>query len=315
MNGIQEKPRLRYAPIVNHRTGEPHRSRRKHQGQIWIYGLFNPDGICLYVGQTSYPEARLFGHCNPSTWNPLKADCQMRIIRACEPHKAPAIELQVMLAYKRQGQCVLNKNKHVKAHRKDGPWIYVGSVDKVFPTPIQAANYLECSPTCLLNQIRAHSVNIYQASYATLDQVKYYLRGLTSVIDFGNVASQIMTTTPIIERRKAHHRALEVIAATVNCDTPGLTLWRKLGSLERSIYADCEAYSSDASFGLARWEKSKERARKILASIFGGTVPKGVYINGDPRGHMLKLDCDVVPIPDGMERDWGGNGILAATID
>lgn len=121
--------------------------------------------------------------------------------------------------------------------------------------------------------------------------------------------------TTIIERRKAHHHALEVLALTVNCHKPGLSLWRELGRLERKVYAACEAYSSDASFGLERWEKVKDDARVELARIFGASIPKGVYINGDPRGHSLKLDCDVAPVPGGMERDWGGNGILAATID
>ena len=57
-----------------------------------------------------------------------------------------------------------------------------------------------------------------------------------------------------------------------------------------------------------------------IAKIFGGTIPEGVFINSDPRGHALKLDCGDagqpgVTIPEGMEKDWGGNGILAAEID
>lgn len=60
---------------------------------------------------------------------------------------------------------------------------------------------------------------------------------------------------------------------------------------------------------------NKEDAKLELARIFGGTVPAGVYINGDPRGHMLKLDGDEVVVPEGMQRDWVYNGILAAEIN
>ena len=74
-----------------------------------------------------------------------------------------------------------------------------------------------------------------------------------------------------------------------------------------------------------RLERRRAAHHRALASLlqllalFGGSLPAGLYINGDPRGHMLKLDCGSagspgVPIPDGMERDWGGDGILAADI-
>ncbi len=119
-----------------------------------------------------------------------------------------------------------------------------------------------------------------------------------------------------IERRRAvHHRSLETLAATVGCKTPGLKLWRQLRLLETRVYAACESYSNDASFGMERWEAAKDDARKELARIFGGTIPVGVYINGDPRGHMLKLDTEEVALPDGMVRDLGNNGILAAEIE
>ncbi len=119
-----------------------------------------------------------------------------------------------------------------------------------------------------------------------------------------------------IERRRAvHHLALETLAATVGCQTPGLKLWRQLRLLEAKVYAACENYSNDASFGIERWEKAKDDARIELARIFGGKIPAGVYINGDPRGHMLKLDTEEMALPEGMVRDWGNNGILAAGIE
>lgn len=55
-------------------------------------------------------------------------------------------------------------------------------------------------------------------------------------------------------------------------------------------------------------------AAEAVARIFGG-VPAGFFVNRDPRGYALKLDNEVTTIPDGMHKDWGGYGILAATID
>lgn len=119
-----------------------------------------------------------------------------------------------------------------------------------------------------------------------------------------------------IERdRKQHHQALEALALRVACTTDGLTLWRKLNRLERRLHAACEHFSNEGSYGQDRWEKDKQAGCEELRRIFGGQIPEGVYINGDPRGHSLKLDCDEAPIPEGMQRDWGGNGILAAEIE
>jgi len=119
----------------------------------------------------------------------------------------------------------------------------------------------------------------------------------------------------VIRRRNAHHKALETIAREVGCHKFGLKLWRELSRLERKVYAACEQYSNDGAYGTERWEADKANARLELQRIFQSqTLPVGLFINSDPRGHMLKLDCDVRPIPEGMERDWGGNGILAQQI-
>ncbi len=124
------------------------------------------------------------------------------------------------------------------------------------------------------------------------------------------------STTRVLNMRKAHHAALHSLALTVGHDEDGLSLWRKLGRLERRIVPIRLDYSNgENGVTLEDWELAKNSAKSELITIFGGTIPKGVYINGDPRGHALKLDCDDAPVPDGMEKDWGGNGILAATID
>lgn len=116
-------------------------------------------------------------------------------------------------------------------------------------------------------------------------------------------------------RREAHHKALEELALRVGCKTPGLKLWRKLVCVERQIYKVCEHYTNGTDgIGTVEWEIAKGKTIQILENVFGGEIPEGIFINGDPRGHMLKLDCEF-PIPDGMERDWGGDGILAAEIE
>lgn len=125
-----------------------------------------------------------------------------------------------------------------------------------------------------------------------------------------------MKTDEMTQRRRlAHHAALETLAREVGCLEPGLKLWRKLRRLEAKVYAACEAYSNDSNFGLARWEMAKGEARAELARIFWGKIPSGVFINGDPRGHMLKLDNEERTVPEGMHTDMGQYGILAAEIN
>ena len=125
------------------------------------------------------------------------------------------------------------------------------------------------------------------------------------------------TTERIEKRRKAHHAALAKLAGG---KADGLKLWRKLRAIERSLYVQCEHYTNGTGgVDSEQWEREKEAAREALRVAFGGKIPTGVYINGDPRGHMLKLDCGSagepgVAIPEGMEKDSGGDGILAAEI-
>lgn len=59
------------------------------------------------------------------------------------------------------------------------------------------------------------------------------------------------------------------------------------------------------------------RAKKL----FGGKLPKGFFINGDPRGYSLKLDPEAWKVSDNAQenyealpikyQDWGGYMILA----
>jgi hypothetical protein len=115
-------------------------------------------------------------------------------------------------------------------------------------------------------------------------------------------------------RRENHHRALETLAQTVDCETPGLVLWRQLRRIENPLHYNAERYCN-GDIDSEQWEVIKNQYRNRLAKVFGGRVPTGVFINGDPRGHALKLDNEQMAIPAGMETDWGGYGILAAEIE
>lgn len=118
----------------------------------------------------------------------------------------------------------------------------------------------------------------------------------------------------IQRRRENHHKALETLARQVGCETNGLTLWRQLMRLERWLSQYSVQYCNGDIDG-DRWEQVKEQATVKLAKIFGYHIPEGVFINSDPRGYALKLDNEKVTIPQGMDTDWGGYGILAAEIN
>lgn len=118
-----------------------------------------------------------------------------------------------------------------------------------------------------------------------------------------------------LQRRRAnHHKALESLAQQVGCQTDGLKLWRQLRRVESWAYSKSLAFCN-GQIETEDWELVKVEARARLLKVFGGKLPLGIRINGDARGHALKLDSDKVTVPEGMERDWGGDGILAAEID
>jgi hypothetical protein len=59
-------------------------------------------------------------------------------------------------------------------------------------------------------------------------------------------------------------------------------------------------------------KKYTDRAKRL----FGGKLPKGFMINGDPRGYALKLDNEAYDVkhPNDLPinyQDWGGYMILA----
>lgn len=104
------------------------------------------------------------------------------------------------------------------------------------------------------------------------------------------------------------HLALESLRDTL-CKLSGAEILTKLKAIEStaSRYATAECNGENTPEG---WEeKLTERVKKVF-----GRVPTGFFINGDPRGYALKIDNEKGIIPEGMQKDWGGYGLLAPKI-
>jgi len=143
----------------------------------------------------------------------------------------------------------------------------------------------------------------------------------------------------IDSRRKAHNAALSMLHAspitgydeTDQHEKRGLKMWRKLRQLEQLAHRGATAYCNGESVMAPHhealterrydfrteenaWEDFSTMIRKKAAVVFGHMI-HGFFVNGDPRGYALKLDPEKCTIPPGMEKDWGGYGILAAEIN
>lgn len=106
--------------------------------QTYIYGLYIGK-ICVYVGQSMNYENREREHRKKKKFE------RMRVLRSCSPENAGRIEQQIIAAFKRKGQCALNKSKAVKNYlymSHTGIGVYVPSVKKMFPSKQQAAKGL-----------------------------------------------------------------------------------------------------------------------------------------------------------------------------
>lgn len=114
----------------------------------------------------------------------------------------------------------------------------------------------------------------------------------------------------IERRRKAHHAALETLKGP-DCNLTGLQIWRKLRPLER-LSRDAATKLCNAEIEQEQFDAVKQRVKEQVSYIFG-CKPKGFFLNSDPRGCALKIESE--DRPEGMERDWGGYGILAAEIE
>jgi hypothetical protein len=121
-----------------------------------------------------------------------------------------------------------------------------------------------------------------------------------------------MTKKHIAAARLRHHAALKRLASR-KCKLTGLQIGRRLRRLE----AEATRITTDLCNGTVDQELADAMFDAIeikVATVFG-RAPKGFFLNRDPRGYACKLDPDHTVIPDGMHKDWGGYGILAAEIN
>lgn len=78
---------------------------------VSIYGLFNQIGKCVYVGQALEPQQRAMRHRKTKNFS------YSTVLRRCKIKEAGRIEQQVISAYKRRGECDLNKSSAVVCYK------------------------------------------------------------------------------------------------------------------------------------------------------------------------------------------------------
>lgn len=108
--------------------------------------------------------------------------------------------------------------------------------------------------------------------------------------------------------KAAQFAALESLRDT-RCTLTGDQIYCKL----RIIEGRASRYATDDCNGDPVPEEWQEQIAEKVRAVFM-RLPDGFFVNGDPRGYALKLDNDKVKIPEGMQTDWGGYGLLAPTF-
>lgn len=129
------------------------------------------------------------------------------------------------------------------------------------------------------------------------------------------------------ERRKAqlerHYSALVRLAEACGVKkADGKKLSVALLKIERVAHEAAEDYCNGKdrtgfNYGSDEWDEDVKQATDRVKALFDGVLPQGFFINGDPRGCALKLDSDKARElieKTGLERDWGGYGLLAPEI-
>ena len=84
--------------------------------------------------------------------------------------------------------------------------------------------------------------------------------------------------------------------------------FNRLRQLENIANFNAALYCNGDLDGEA-YEKRKEGVIRAIKKLHGGTLPDGFFVNSDPRGYALKIESE--NLPEGIDRDWGGYGILA----
>lgn len=125
-----------------------------------------------------------------------------------------------------------------------------------------------------------------------------------------------MKKTPdyILRARQTHHDALSSLYADLHPGTweDGLALWRKLRRVEARANQSACAYCN-GEIDSEQWEAEKDKITARVKDIFGGTLPPGFFVNGDPRGYSLKMEENSTK--HALHQDFGHYQILAPEIN
>lgn len=117
-----------------------------------------------------------------------------------------------------------------------------------------------------------------------------------------------------VAARKRHHDGLAAVARQLTGrDLDGFAIWRKLRRIEHATHRAAEQYCN-GFLDDAGVDQACVQAERAVGLAFGGRLPKGFFVNRDPRGYALKLEAGSYP-GVGLHEDWGGYQILAAEID
>lgn len=116
-----------------------------------------------------------------------------------------------------------------------------------------------------------------------------------------------MTRKQYITRRRVEHAAALATLHTDTAAADGADMLRRLRRVECTTHRAAVDYCN-GEMQMEQWETTKDKAHAIVAVIFGGKLPPGFFINGDPRGYALKLETAPAV---GLETDWGRHAILA----
>jgi hypothetical protein len=87
---------------------------------------------------------------------------------------------------------------------------------------------------------------------------------------------------------------------------------KRLCELEREGHLLAEAYCNGTIQEETRNVSEARLLNEIVNILKISTESQDLYLNFDPRGYFLKIDCDALRCTTecDIERDWGGYGIL-----
>ncbi len=118
------------------------------------------------------------------------------------------------------------------------------------------------------------------------------------------------TAEHVIRARETHHAALKSMLPP-NSKASGLQVWRKLRQIEQRADSATTRYCN-GEMSLEQLDVIIDAVTVAVGKVFSG-VPKGFFVNRDPRGYALKLEAGSVPFP--LHEDWGRYQILAPEIN